>query len=325
MNTDKCSIPEPLRIPPPCGRNDAAYFERFYDALAAGKDVVIEGWDIRRFAALGGVFEWGTFSLGLAQVPPETVSRCTITACILCRDCRSRLGPCVSAARTLADSVVIVDSGSSDGTWEEALQIADKAVRLLDRIDYGRLRTAALEQVQSDWAFMLDTDETIPVGAAEILRRAITWSDNNKVDVIWQTRNWIAPSAFSPLRAYRGHPFLWPDPQARLVRMAAKPRYVGRLHERLDATAGRNACLVGGAGCSLLHFKYWLTNEAERTQLIHDRQRVMPDGPDLVQLTPHEHGGYIVDLNDRISLPLEAQEFLRGLRGTNATAVHIFG
>jgi hypothetical protein len=304
MSTNRGPSSAPVRIPPPCGKDDSAYFQRFYAALAAGEDAVVEGWNIQRFVALGGAFAWGTFSHGLAQAPSSPASQSAITACVLCRNCRSRLAPCIASARTLANTVVIVDSGSADGTWEDALQLADTAVRVLGPINFGHLRTVALRQVQTEWSFMLDTDEAIPTGGAELLRRVITWADEASVDVIWQARNWLVPPSLSPFCAYRGHPFLWPDPQARLVRMSAGPTYRGIIHERLEAQAGRYACLVGSDACSLLHLKHWITSDFERQQLLHERQSLQPDGPDTVQLAPSTHGAYLVELSGKLLLPV---------------------
>jgi len=90
-----------------------------------------------------------------------------ISVCIITLNEADRIGDCIDSVQFCAE-VIVVDSGSSDGTVELA---AEKGARVLHR-DFDGYRTQkayAVEQAANDWVLCLDADERVTTA----LRQAI--------------------------------------------------------------------------------------------------------------------------------------------------------
>ena len=88
--------------------------------------------------------------------------------------------PCLEGIRDVFDDVVIVDTGSSDGTVEilrDELGITPIIVEHEYNISFveDSARNAGLIQVKSPWVFVLDADERVSRDALErrVGRRAV--------------------------------------------------------------------------------------------------------------------------------------------------------
>jgi tetratricopeptide (TPR) repeat protein len=67
----------------------------------------------------------------------------------------------IASTAGLADEVVVVDTGSTDGTVEVALLLGAKVVTGADRYHKGESRNKAVEEASGDWIVILDADERV--------------------------------------------------------------------------------------------------------------------------------------------------------------------
>lgn len=79
-------------------------------------------------------------------------------------------------ARTLdavswAESILVVDSGSTDGTRELAKKLGAHVVLQPDWKGYGHQKSYALSLADGDWILMLDADEVVDAELAHEIRR----------------------------------------------------------------------------------------------------------------------------------------------------------
>lgn len=83
-----------------------------------------------------------------------------LSAYIIARNEAERIGRTIAAIRDLADEVIVVDSGSTDGT-QDAAQAAGARVISHAWEGYGRQKRFAEAQCRHDWLLNLDADEVV--------------------------------------------------------------------------------------------------------------------------------------------------------------------
>lgn len=71
-----------------------------------------------------------------------------------------------------ADEIVVVDSGSTDGTVEIARAAGAKVVHQ-DWLGFARQKDFALKQCRHEWVLNMDGDEILSAGAIPLIRQAI--------------------------------------------------------------------------------------------------------------------------------------------------------
>ena len=86
------------------------------------------------------------------------------------------IADCVRSAQ-FADEVILLDSGSSDGTAELASSAGATVVRTGDWPGYGPQNNRGIDLATGDWFFSLDADERIGPELAAEIRAAIERAD----------------------------------------------------------------------------------------------------------------------------------------------------
>jgi (heptosyl)LPS beta-1,4-glucosyltransferase len=165
-----------------------------------------------------------------------------LVAVILTKDEARHIEACVAELHNWTDSVVVWDSGSSDGTQELA-RAAGAQVHYRSFDDYARQRQAALDAVDAEWILFVDADErATPELAAEIQQTIRDTQFNG----FWISRRNIIV----------GHEMLGggftPDYQLRLLRrQQAHYDLTREVHEIVDVDGE-----VGYLKEPLIHYNY---------------------------------------------------------------------
>jgi glycosyltransferase involved in cell wall biosynthesis len=88
------------------------------------------------------------------RVPPLSIF-------IITRDEADRIGRTIAAVASLSDDIVVVDSGSTDGTQAIAEGLGARVI-FNAWPGYGEQKRFAEEQCRHDWLLNLDADEVVP-------------------------------------------------------------------------------------------------------------------------------------------------------------------
>lgn len=143
---------------------------------------------------------------------------------ILARDEAGRIGGAVASA-AFADEVLVADTGSLDGTVNEARRAGARVVELPWE-GYVASRNRALGEARNDWVFFLDADERITPALRDELRAALEDAGG--------AVGFATPRLSSLLGTAIRHGTWYPDLKLRIARRSRGFRAVGgRVHETL--------------------------------------------------------------------------------------------
>jgi glycosyltransferase involved in cell wall biosynthesis len=97
--------------------------------------------------------------------------RAPLSAVLITRNAAAVLAPCLENL-AFADEIVVVDSGSSDGTAEIAKRFGARLVQK-EWLGFGRQKQYAVDQARHDWVLCLDADETVSPQLAASIQAAL--------------------------------------------------------------------------------------------------------------------------------------------------------
>lgn len=107
----------------------------------------------------------------------------TLCVGILAMNEARRIAACIASAR-FADQIVVIDSGSTDGTREVAAEAGAEVHLHADWEGFATQRNRLLEYVRCDYIFFLDADEIVPEELALEIQAAV----RSRADAVWEVQ-----------------------------------------------------------------------------------------------------------------------------------------
>ena len=158
----------------------------------------------------------------------------TVSLCIVARNEAHFIGRAIASAQALADQIVVVDTGSTDGTPEVARRAGAEVSLAAWPGDLGQAHDLPLELAKGDWILALDADEALDPSAAE---RLPVLTQGPADGYRFTVRNydyrpalkWRSANPADPLTL--GAPGWSPSWAVRLFRNDRRYRNRGRLHQ----------------------------------------------------------------------------------------------
>jgi len=138
----------------------------------------------------------------------------------------------IDSIKELADQIVVVDTGSADGTVRAA-RASSRKVKVTSypwTHDYSKARNHGLDHCSEDWVFYLDADEVVDHKTVNVIRKAILSSKPN----VWgfSLKVMDFPEGFG---ADPKEPF-FRSPQVRIFRNHPDVRFRGIVAESVEAS-----------------------------------------------------------------------------------------
>ena len=148
----------------------------------------------------------------------------TISVSVIAQNEVDRIGRLLKSV-AFADEIIVVDSGSTDGTQEFCKQKGAK-VLFSEWKGYAAQKQLAMERATSEWILNMDADEEISDALAVEIRSAI---NNPSLDVCAFSVNRLSRY----LGRWIKHGGWYPDRKVRLVRKGKGVWHGDTLHEKL--------------------------------------------------------------------------------------------
>lgn len=97
-----------------------------------------------------------------------------LSVLIPCRDECHNIIPCIESVRTIADEILIADSGSTDGTFEIARGLHGCRVIRREWNGYAAFKNWAIPRAKHSWVLVVDTDERVTPELADEIEQILT-------------------------------------------------------------------------------------------------------------------------------------------------------
>ena len=151
-------------------------------------------------------------------------TRETVSACLIVRDEAERIGPCLESV-AFCDEIVVVDSGSVDGTRELARTAGARVVEN-PWPGFAVQRNVAMDAASGDWVLEIDADERVTAELREEIVRFLAAPPDGVDIAAMPRRNIFLGAPLGPAAKY-------PEYRTRLFRRGAYRHDESRaVHER---------------------------------------------------------------------------------------------
>ncbi|HSN19528.1 MAG TPA: glycosyltransferase family 2 protein [Usitatibacter sp.] len=165
------------------------------------------------------------------------VDKLPLTVAIIALNAAEQIGPCLASA-AFADELLVVDSGSSDGTTDVARRHGAR-VESREWLGFGRQKQHAVSIARHDWVLCLDADERITPRLERSIRQALASQ---------RYRAWRLARRNRFLGRWLAHGEGYPDWTVRLFHRAHASWSNDEVHEAVLTTAE-----IGRLDGDLLH------------------------------------------------------------------------
>lgn len=183
----------------------------------------------------------------------NNLSKPTLAVAMIVKNEARLLEKCLESVASLADEIVILDSGSTDETEAIARRFTDKFYVNEEWPGFGPQRQLAQSYIESDWVLWIDADEVVTDELADSIRNAIAHDNRRQIyrlsRLSWAFGQFIHHGSWNPDTVERLYP-------------TALTTYNGNLvHESVIIPKGIKTITLEG---KLLHYTY--SNMADHLQ-----------------------------------------------------------
>jgi glycosyltransferase involved in cell wall biosynthesis len=179
-----------------------------------------------------------------------------LSAALIVRDEAGVLEECLASIRPVADEIIVVDTGSTDGSPEIAARHGAQVIDHAWRDDFAQARNVSLNAAQGEWILYIDADERLCDANRKTVERLLVDAPEVAFRLL------LRPDRCStPYREYR----LW--------RHDPRIRFTGQIHEKVTsaiaAVSRADRLPIGDCDLLLEHLGY----EGDQT---HKHRRNLP-------------------------------------------------
>ena len=200
----------------------------------------------------GDEFETSNFDATKKKIAQELIDAwsLTISLCYMVKNAEKDLKLSLASVARYADEIIVVDTGSTDGTVDVAKKFGAKIFHEPWQDDFSTPRNVALKAAKSSWIVFLDADEYFVNDTAKNLRKAIALAKKNNFQGL--SISWINVDADN------ANEIISPGHALRIFENVTNLHYVGKIHETpyIGDKILTNITMITGDLLTLYHTGY---------------------------------------------------------------------
>ncbi len=218
-----------------------------------------------------------------------SAERPQISLCMIVRDEEAVLGRCLASVQGLVDEMIVVDTGSTDGTVHIARGFGAGVYTHPWEDDFSTHRNQAVEYARGDWILIMDADEVVARQDIEKIRELVR--DPKADGYRFILRNYennpaLANLTLNPGDYEEGRGFLGFIP-VRLIRLFRNKKqicFTGTVHETVNASFRKLGLSFVDTQIPIHHYGKVINNCLSRKAEIYlnlgeEKLRQQPDNP----------------------------------------------
>ncbi|RMH63374.1 MAG: glycosyltransferase [Calditrichaeota bacterium] len=197
------------------------------------------------------------------------MSKPSLSVCMIVKNEERFLADCLASVKDVADQIVVLDTGSTDGSADIARRFGAEVYKYEWRDDFADARNASIKYARGDWIFWLDADERLLAESRTALREALT---TEKKPVVYEIQ--INNHTLDDANAYLSTAY-------RLFRNGQGIAFYGRIHEQVGFTKKQGE--VRPAHIVLEHLGYALDSQTDAAKKERNQrllERMVAEEPD---------------------------------------------
>ncbi|MHC5727802.1 MAG: glycosyltransferase, partial [Nostoc sp.] len=117
----------------------------------------------------------------------------SLSVCMMVQNSEKTLTVALESLANVYDKLIIVDGGSHDSTCDIALSYGATIIHSQWLGNHSQQRNVYLNAVNTDWVFVLDSDEFVNNQLVEFLQLIKLPHTQINTDNFWIPRKWITP------------------------------------------------------------------------------------------------------------------------------------
>ncbi len=198
----------------------------------------------------------------------------TLSICMIVKNEALNMGACLDSVKSIADEIIVVDTGSTDDTIKIAKEYNCKIFNITWKDDFSFARNVSLENATCDWVLWLDADDRMLKEDAEKIKKLKTAPQDRAFGFYIYNNNKGEKSGTSCL-------------QVRMFPNHRDIRFERKVHEQVVTSIVNAGLQVMYVDVAIIHTGYsdlqTLKNKSVRNlKILRDELAQRPNDPNLL-------------------------------------------
>lgn len=199
-----------------------------------------------------------------------------LSLCMIVKNEERYLEDCLRSVQGLVDEMIIVDTGSTDGTIDIANRYGATVIPYGWQDDFSAARNESLNHATGEWVLYLDADERLAPGQHDLIRSLLDHPDVGAYLLTIEGDHHLPSGIVHQVNAY-----------PRLFRRLPSVRFEGKVHEQIAPAILRTGMKIVSSSVTIHHLGYAESIDAIRKKCERNIQLLRQ------QLRQEPHNGYL--------------------------------